>query len=600
MEKYSNEFFAIIYKYNKSDIKFAKVDDEIKRKLNILESRLVNVNRRNKLLYTGKLYNKNGIDLYSNNNEKNDRLLKFILNKKASGFRLFDAYNSNLPDEEKERQLKKYKALIRELNKEEKETGQNNAYIAYPYVIGKMQGDDFHVKAPLLLIPVKLYLDGMSIYINKEQEKDILWNSHFVLSHYKFLNKPFELKDNIYDYDEIKIEELIGLYDEHGINIVDRGKPFSKFIDLNKDSFPKFQNGEFYLLRNCVLGNFSFYSSYLQRDYKELQEQGEISRILSALLETFNEEFDEDDPGIFGFSDDEDFENDNKQREDKDIVYINNLNYSQEKVIKKILDEDSLVVQGPPGTGKSQTITSVIANFAIKDKKILMVSQKKAALDVIYSRLGEISDKALILHDVKDKESFYSQIKSIINQDTGYETENEIRTLSVQIDSLVEKLKYIGEKLYYTNQFGVPITKIYRENFKNSFLTNKDNINIFKDKLSINFEQINYEDLVKTYRMFDSTTLLTEFLDYKNNLKKYPWLNSIIPTLGFFEYEQLESDLKDYKELGYGIYRRSIFARLKTKKQLKIKYKEIIGKYFTINDGFNQINNYKRFFYKIN
>ena len=67
--------------------------------------------------------------------------------------------------------------------------------------------------------------------------------------------------------------EVIDLYKEYGINIIDREKPFTKFIDYNKESFPNFQNGEFYILRNCVLGNFSFYSSYLQKDYKLLQEK---------------------------------------------------------------------------------------------------------------------------------------------------------------------------------------------------------------------------------------------------------------------------------------------------------------------------------------
>ena len=64
-------------------------------------------------------------------------------------------------------------------------------------------------------------------------------------------------------------------------------------------------------------------------------------------------------------------------KDDRDIVYINDLNYSQEKVINTIKVDDTLVVQGPPGTGKSQTITSVIANFALDNKKILMVSQKE-------------------------------------------------------------------------------------------------------------------------------------------------------------------------------------------------------------------------------
>ena len=74
MEKYADFFvFFVIDKYNRMGIEFNQVDYETRKKLNVLESRLVNINKRNKLLYTGKLYNKNGIDLYSNNQEKKSK-----------------------------------------------------------------------------------------------------------------------------------------------------------------------------------------------------------------------------------------------------------------------------------------------------------------------------------------------------------------------------------------------------------------------------------------------------------------------------------------------------------------------------------------------
>ncbi|MDO4557517.1 MAG: DUF4011 domain-containing protein [Planctomycetia bacterium] len=41
----------------------------------------------------------------------------------------------------------------------------------------------------------------------------------------------------------------------------------------------------------------------------------------------------------------------------------------------------SIVLDGPPGTGKSQTIANIIAQMIAKGKKVLFVSEKKAALD---------------------------------------------------------------------------------------------------------------------------------------------------------------------------------------------------------------------------
>ncbi len=50
----------------------------------------------------------------------------------------------------------------------------------------------------------------------------------------------------------------------------------------------------------------------------------------------------------------------------------------------------TFVLQGPPGTGKSQTISNIIAALLEKKKKVLFVSQKMAALNVVHKRLNEV------------------------------------------------------------------------------------------------------------------------------------------------------------------------------------------------------------------
>ena len=47
----------------------------------------------------------------------------------------------------------------------------------------------------------------------------------------------------------------------------------------------------------------------------------------------------------------------------------------------------SFVMDGPPGTGKSQTIANMIAELLAKGKKVLFVSEKAAALEVVQNRL---------------------------------------------------------------------------------------------------------------------------------------------------------------------------------------------------------------------
>ncbi|MDH3605058.1 MAG: hypothetical protein OEU26_36130, partial [Candidatus Tectomicrobia bacterium] len=61
------------------------------------------------------------------------------------------------------------------------------------------------------------------------------------------------------------------------------------------------------------------------------------------------------------------------------------------------------VLEGPPGTGKSQTIANIIAHNLALGRKVLFVSEKMAALDVVYRRLREkrLGDFCLELHSSK-------------------------------------------------------------------------------------------------------------------------------------------------------------------------------------------------------
>ncbi|MBR5839202.1 MAG: AAA family ATPase, partial [Victivallales bacterium] len=57
----------------------------------------------------------------------------------------------------------------------------------------------------------------------------------------------------------------------------------------------------------------------------------------------------------------------------------------------------SFVLHGPPGTGKSQTITNIIAHNLAIGRRVLFVSEKKAALDVVHRRLTKVGLKPFCL-----------------------------------------------------------------------------------------------------------------------------------------------------------------------------------------------------------
>lgn len=77
----------------------------------------------------------------------------------------------------------------------------------------------------------------------------------------------------------------------------------------------------------------------------------------------------------------------------------------------------SFILQGPPGTGKSQTITNIIAECLADGKKVLFVSEKAAALDVVHKRLkdAKLDDFCLILHsDKENKKDTLSQFNKVL------------------------------------------------------------------------------------------------------------------------------------------------------------------------------------------
>jgi very-short-patch-repair endonuclease len=76
---------------------------------------------------------------------------------------------------------------------------------------------------------------------------------------------------------------------------------------------------------------------------------------------------------------------------------------TQSAAVLSALRGRSFVLQGPPGTGKSQTITNLIAAALAHGKTVLFVSEKMAALEVVYRRLQSVGlgDFCLELHSHK-------------------------------------------------------------------------------------------------------------------------------------------------------------------------------------------------------
>lgn len=99
----------------------------------------------------------------------------------------------------------------------------------------------------------------------------------------------------------------------------------------------------------------------------------------------------------------------------QDTLAILDADSSQEEAIQAAIAGQSFVLQGPPGTGKSQTIANIIAELLGRGKKVLFVSEKMAALDVVRKRLdgAGLGPFLLDLHDAKrNKKEFIGELQA--------------------------------------------------------------------------------------------------------------------------------------------------------------------------------------------
>ena len=141
------------------------------------------------------------------------------------------------------------------------------------------------------------------------------------------------------------------------------------------------------------------------------------------------------------------------------LVYINP--YLQEQAQLQIKKGQHLVIQGPPGTGKSQTISNVIAQSVFDNKNVLMVSEKKAAIDVVYSRLSHLNQYALILDNINDKQSFYKQCDRLFSDQPITQESFDLKKQNDAMNELIEEAKKLKDYLTTPLIDGLTLLDLY-------------------------------------------------------------------------------------------------------------------------------------------
>lgn len=130
-----------------------------------------------------------------------------------------------------------------------------------------------------------------------------------------------------------------------------------------------------------VLSCFTFHKEALYRDLLDHEEEILGHPIVRALASTEPE-------STFDFTPIPPAEIDG-QAPPETTPLVLDADATQRACIAAATDGRSFVMDGPPGTGKSQTIANMIACLLHDGKKVLFVSEKAAALDVVRNRLAD-------------------------------------------------------------------------------------------------------------------------------------------------------------------------------------------------------------------
>lgn len=345
----------------------------------------------------------------------------------------------------------------------------------------------------------------------------------------KSIGQPFTIK---YTEDSVILNPalILKLKRDFGINLEDINLEEE---DLNPiDIFTKVKNKissktKWKLLNNIYIGLFSFAKFVM---YKDLEEYQDIIK-RNKFVET-----------ICGL-------NDNKQISTEELCPISELDNiihphstyqildadsSQQQAIQVVKAGNDLVIEGPPGTGKSQTIANMIAELLAQNKKVLFVSQKIAALEVVKNRLSAngLAPFCLELHSNKtNRKNVLAELAKTIDYKFigNYDSH-----------SLSKILTDIKDLKVYSNELHTPMgsLKISPYQALGTVLNNNqipDFRYIFKD-----YDKWTNEDLSSKKELFKNTT---ETIKKLGNPKDFAWYGSQVRNLDLEQKIKLKGEI---------------------------------------------------------
>ena len=390
--------------------------------IQIFKRKLTNLSAANPLLWMGRLKADLGLD-WIRLDEAGEKRSWNLLSQILGGAKKISICPRHNPRNADENRLSLHLARLQKSRKLVlQERGVDDLYLAFPFVLGQWP-DGSWVRTPFLFIPVQIQ-DGKSDWELLPEIRRAILNPAFLLAYAHHFKRS--LDENLFEKElDLETEDatsfltaFYALLKDSKLDVHFNADLFSgqlePFGEIRKSDLPSgFQPGQLKLQPHAALGLFSLSDSLLLPDYEYLEKKG---------------------VGIEDLMKDRSKYPEVSPARSNQLVLPLEVDGSQEHCLEAIHSGLSLVVQGPPGTGKSQLIANATANAISQGKSVLLVCQKKIALEVVYQRLKElgIGEHLGFWSDFKkDVTSLYQQIARQV--ELLEETENRNQSLDTVV-----------------------------------------------------------------------------------------------------------------------------------------------------------------------
>ena len=412
--------------------------------------------------------------------------------------------------------------------------GKSNLYISAFELKGKIENQKrkLGIKAPLIFIPIVILDNGDNYSVYFDDNRKIEMNEDVIVAYNTLHKKNTIINRNSFNKilnNHISIddalEEIKQLYISNGLDIEDK---------IGKNVFT--------ISNSISLGNMKVLKSLMHFDLNEILENGFITDNIIQMFSTKDPNFKQT---VINGSVDEEVEqkiNDLKSEGKYEVSTITKLNYPQEQAIKNLNVYDNIIIQGPPGTGKTETIVSIISDSILRNKKILVSSEKKVALEVIYSRLQELAKYSILLTDIRDTSKFYDQLEFMLeygindklNQSNSslLMSDNEIMFRRNETrTNIVDFIKTYEEIFVYlrTNEIGKTYSYLYQNHAMHRTTISKIK-NILDESNLINIIKSNK---LLSPRLYDVLYMLNEKFSYKKENTEFDLDKAVIASYPF-------------------------------------------------------------------